>query len=230
MYCVKCGVKLSDTEKKCPLCNTAVYHPEVEQETAYPLYPKNKKPAAPLSPKALNGAIVILFMIPLLICFLSDLRSNGKLDWFGFVAGALAVAYIAFALPLWFSKPNPVVFTPCVFAAATLYVLYVDLATGGKWFLSFAFPVAGCLCAITCTVVTLLHYLKKGKLYIIGGAFVALGGFMLLFEFLLDITFGLSFAGWSFYPLGVLALFGGFLIYLAINTTACEIMERKLFF
>lgn len=38
-------------------------------------------------------------------------------------------------------------------------------------------------------VVTLMYYLRKGKLYIIGGAFVALGAFMLLIEFLMDVTF-----------------------------------------
>lgn len=30
MYCIKCGVKLADSEKKCPLCNTIVCHPEFE--------------------------------------------------------------------------------------------------------------------------------------------------------------------------------------------------------
>ncbi len=69
------------------------------------------------------------------------------------------------------------------------------------------------------------------RLYIIkGGVFMALGAFMLLIEFLLGLTFGLRFIGWSIYPLVVLFLFGGLLIYFAINNAAREIMERKLFF
>ena len=83
---------------------------------------------------------------------------------------------------------------------------------------------------ITCTVVTLLHYLRKGRLYIIGGAMMALGALILLVEFLMGETFQLPFIGWSVYPLCVLILFGGLLIYLAINSTAREIVERKLFF
>ena len=45
-----------------------------------------------------------------------------------------------------------------------------------------------------------------------------------------SVTFHFGFVGWSVYPLCVLLLFGGLLIYLAINSSACEIIERKLFF
>ncbi len=230
MYCIKCGVKLADTEKKCPLCNTVVCHPEFAQTAGRPLYPQNKIPKSNSGSKALNGAVIILFFIPLLVCFFADLTLDGRLEWFGYVAGALLAAYVAFALPMWFQKPNPVIFVPCSFAAAGLYLLYINLATNGNWFLGFALPVIGGMCLITCTVVTLLHYLRRGRLYILGGAFMALGALMLLMEFLMELTFGLQFIGWSIYPLVVLILFGGLLIYLAINSAAREIIERKLFF
>lgn len=230
MFCINCGVRLADTEKKCPLCNTVVYHPDLKQEVTHPLYPHNKVPKAKKKNKAFNGAIIIIFFIPMLVCFLSDLQTDGKLSWFGFVAGALIMGYIAFGLPLWFHKPNPVIFVPCDFLATTVYLLYINWVTGGNWFLKFGLPIMGGFCVITCAVVTLMYYLKKGKLYILGGAFIALGAFMLLIEFLMCLTFKLGFVGWSFYPLVVLVLFGGLLIYLAINRTAREIMERKLFF
>lgn len=72
MYCIKCGVKLADTEKKCPLCNTIVSHPEFTQTAERPLYPSNKIPKSNSGSKALNGAIIILFLIPLLVCFFAD--------------------------------------------------------------------------------------------------------------------------------------------------------------
>lgn len=97
--------------------------------------------------------------------------------------------------------------------------------------MSFAFPVTGGICLIITAVVTLLRYVKRGKLYIIGGAFIALGGFALLAEFLSNMTFQVSrFLGWSLYPLIALVLLGGLLIYLGISRTAREMMERKLFF
>ncbi|MBE6779814.1 MAG: hypothetical protein E7545_02425 [Ruminococcaceae bacterium] len=230
MYCIKCGVKLADTEKKCPLCNTVVYHPEISQPEVRPLYPQNKFPKIKPKSKVFNGAIIILFLIPMLVSLISDWQNDKTLNWFGFVAGGLVLGYLVFGLPNWFHKPNPVIFVPCSFAALIVYLLYINLVTNGDWFLSFAFPVAGALGLIVTAAVTLLYYLKKGRLYILGGTLIAVGGFILLVEFLLNITFKIAFIGWSIYPLIVFALLGGLLIYLAINTTAREIMERKLFF
>lgn len=230
MYCIECGVKLAEAEEKCPLCNTAVCHPDYAGGSGKPLYPSGKMPQRPSRSNGLNGAVIILFFIPLVVCFAADLQLDGQLEWFGYVAGALLLLYITFALPMWFYKPNPVIFVPCDFAAAALYLLYINNATGGIWFFSFALPVTGGLCLITCTVVTLLYYLRKGRLYIIGATAMALGAFMLLMEFLMGVTFRLPFIGWSVYPLCVLVLFGGLLIYLAINSSAREVLARKLFF
>jgi hypothetical protein len=155
---------------------------------------------------------------------------NGFLNWFGFAAGGILWVYIVFVLPLWFKKPNPVIFVPCDFAASALYLLYIDIAIGGGWFLSFAFPLIGALCLIISACVTLCYYIKRGHLYIWGGTFIAMGAYTLLIEFFLGIAFGIRFIGWSIYPLMVLTLLGGMLIYLAINRSAREMMERKLFF
>ena len=230
MYCIECGVKLGEAEKKCPLCDTAVCHPSYVNRSGKALYPSGKMPAKASRSKALNGAVIILFLIPLVVCAAADLQLDGCLEWSGYVTGALLLSYIVFALPMWFHKPNPVIFAPCDFAAAALYLLYINVATDGAWFLGFALPITGGLCLITCTVITLLYYLRKGRLYLVGGAIMALGAFMILVEYLLGITFRLPFVGWSVYPLCALVLIGGLLLYLAINRSAREIIQRKLFF
>ena len=231
MYCIKCGAKLESGEKICPLCNTKVYHPDITIDEEKRLYPENKMPENKNRSKALNGAIIIMFLIPIVVSFLADFRFDREIKWFGYVLGALIMGYTAIALPMWFEKPNPVIFTPCVFAEGILYLLYINFITKGNWFLSFAFPVAGGFCIIATTVVTLLYYLKKGRLYIWGGAFILTGGFILLMEFFMANTFkSINFFGWSLYPMSVLVLLGGLVLYLAINKSAREVMERKLFF
>lgn len=230
MYCVNCGVKLADTEKRCPLCDTVVYHPEVKQENRIPLYPPNKMPQQKSNAKGISGVVLMLFMLPMLVCFAADFQLDGSIEWFGYVAGALTLIYMTVAFPFWFQNPNPVIFVPCDFAVAVLYLLFINWATGGNWFLSFALPVTGGVAIICCAVVTLWRYLRKGKLYVLGGAFIALGALAVLLEFLMDLTFGLSMIWWSVYPLIALGLVGGLLIYLAANSAAREMMERKLFF
>lgn len=230
MYCINCGVKLADSEKQCPLCLTKVYHPEISQKDADPLYPPQRYPALQVSPAGTRVILSVLFLLPVLICLQCDLLLSGGISWSGYVSGALAVLYVAAVLPSWFRKHNPVIFVPCTFAAIGAYLLYINFATAGSWFLSFAFPVTGFVALVVTAVVTLLRYVRKGMLYIIGGAFIALGAFMPLMEFLLVVTFStVKFAWWSLYPLTALVLLGGTLIFLAICRPARETMERKLF-
>lgn len=229
MYCVNCGVKLADSEKKCPLCSTAPGSVPARREPAKPLYPPNRYPETSVNSGAVNGALLILFLIPLLVTFFVDLQADWCLDWFWYAAGALVLVYVLFALPRWFRSPNPVIFVPCDFAAAALYLLLIDLLAEGHWYLSFALPMTGSICLIVTTVVVLMRYLRKGRLYIFGGAFIAMGGVSLLMECLLSATFPIAFVGWSVYPLIVFVLLGGLLIFLAINRSARETMQRKFF-
>lgn len=230
MYCIHCGVKLADTEKCCPLCGTEVFHPEFIRENVSPLYPEDREPAPQVNSRAAQIVWTTMTLIALLTTLLIDLQINDRITWSGFVAGALLMCYVWLILPFWFRKPNPVIFVPCGFTATGLYLLYINLATGGSWFLSFAFPVTGYTGLVITAVVVLLRYLPRAGLYIIGGAGIALGIFMPLMEFLICITFVRPrFVGWSLYPFVALVLLGGMLIFLAIYRPARETMERKLF-
>lgn len=230
MYCANCGVKLADTEQTCPLCGTRAYHPDLTRTAGEELYPRQTKPIEVTGNLWTQGILTILWLAPMLIVWLCDRQLSGTVTWSGYVIGALLLIYIIAILPTWFKHPNPVIFVPCDFAAVALYLLYIDLATGGGWFLPFALPVTGGIALIVTATVTLLHYLRRGQLYIFGGAFVALGSFMLLVEYLLTATFNYTKgAGWSLYPLVVLSLLGGLLIFLGICRPARLAMERKFF-
>lgn len=230
MYCANCGVQLADTEKICPLCDTRA-HPDVVREEGQPLYPRNVTPAPRVSSRGLQIVLSALFLLPMLICLQCDLLVNGAVTWSGYVIGALVCAYVMLVLPVWFRKPKPVIFVPCSFVAIGGYLLYIDLATAGGWFLGFALPVTGFLCLVSTAVVTLVWYVRRGYLYIFGGAFAAMGAFMPLMGFLLNVIFRhtAKFALWSLYPMTALLVVGGTLIFLAICRPARETMERKFF-
>ncbi len=230
MYCINCGVKLADTEKQCPLCGTVPFHPDIDRPKAEALYPTDRYPVNQQMSK--EGALVIvstMFLIPLLITLLCDMSINNSITWSGYVIGALLLGYIIFVLPFWFEKRNPVIFVPCDFAAVGLYLFYINFAVGGSWFLTFALPVVGFLALLVTAVITLMRYVPRGSLYIIGGALILLGAFMPLMECLIAWTFTHTFVWWSFYPLIVLVLLGAMLIFLAVCRPARETMERKFF-
>ena len=230
MYCIKCGVELAEGERICPLCGTAVVHPDFLKEEGVPLYPPHRYPTPLENPKTAQIILTTTVLMALLITLVTDIQLSGGITWSGYVAGALIIGYIVLVLPLWFRKPNPVIFIPSSFAAVVVYLLYINHVTDGDWFLSLAFPVTGYVGLVITAVAALLKYLKKGALYVLGGAGIALGILMPLIEWLICVTFpGITFMGWSVYPLIVLALLGGMLIFLGIHNPSREIMQRKFF-
>lgn len=229
MYCVNCGVKLADSEEFCPLCGTKALRPEGQPLQPQRLYPR-KSTAPSVNSYGVCIILTAMFLLAMAISFQCDMLINGGVTWSGYVIGGVLVMYVAAILPCWFRKPNPVVFVPCTFAAIGLYLLYIDFATNGSWFFSFALPLTGFLCLLVTTVVVLLRYVPRSILYTLGGSAIALGCFMPVMELLLTITFRpIHFVGWSWIPLTGLALLGGTLIFLAIFRPAREVAERKLF-
>jgi hypothetical protein len=232
MYCVKCGVELADSEKRCPLCQTEVVCPDgVERKLEPSPYPPYKgKVTEGISRTGLMFVVTFFFIIPILICLICDISLNGGMTWSGYAVGGMLVLYLCAGLPLWFAKPNPVIFTPVGFLTVGLYLLYINIATGGDWFLSFAFPITGVTAVIITTVVTLTRYVRGGRLYIFGGATIALGFLSVLIELMLAVTFGTTYFRWSIYPFIGLFLIGIMLIIIAICRPLRESLKRRLFF
>ena len=159
-----------------------------------------------------------------------DWRIGNGIVWSGYVVGGLVVLYVAVVLPLWFKRPNPAIFVPIDFIVIGLYLFYINFATHGHWFLTFALPVTGAAMVLVTTMVVLLRYVPGGALYICGGALLGSGGFAVLLEWLLNVTFHLhdTFL-WSFYPLAVCTVLGAMLLVIAICKPLRRSLHRKFF-
>ena len=230
MYCVKCGVELADGESKCPLCGTPVYHPDIPVTDAKPPYRSYVRPPMRVNHRGVMFLVTMVYVMLILQLIICDFSISGGFVWSLYADGGLVLSYIVFLLPLWFRRPNPVIFVPCDFAAVALYLLFIDLMTGGNWFLSFAFPVVGIAGIIVTAVVALVRYVRRGYFFIFGGAVIACGGYLVLLEFFLNITFKLrgTFI-WSIYPLIGCFLMGMALIVIGISKPLRESLSKKFF-
>lgn len=230
-YCIQCGVELADSEPKCPLCGTTVYHPDIKRQPGKKPYPSH--PAVheeTINRSGVLFVVTVVFLIVITLTLLSDFSINGRILWAGYPVGALLFLYIAAVLPLWFSRPNPVIFVPADFAAAALYLLYINLVTRGDWFLSFVFPVVGGCALIAETAIAILRYVRRGHLYVFGGAFIVSGFFTVLIEYLINVTFHVrKTLVWSFYPFVACVLIGLALIVIAICRPLRESLHKKFF-
>lgn len=215
MYCVKCGVELADSESKCPLCHTPVYYPGYTPKEEEKPYPRFEKPET-VNPRGIYFILSFAFVIAAIISFVADLNMGNGITWSGYVIGGILLFYTLFILPAWFKKYNPAIFIPVDFAAIGLYLFYINLATGGRWFNTFALPITGIVTLIVSSITILSYYLKRGYLYIFGGALIGAGAFCPAIETLSIITFDQPPMMWSIYPLIALFLIGMMLIVIAI--------------
>ena len=229
MYCVKCGIELTDGQTVCPICTTRVYHPDIPNNEK-PTYPKKDFQSEAINRKGILFVITVLFLLPLLLPMLFEITVADTVNWSGYVTGATLLSYLFFILPAWFKRSHPIIFVPCDLAASALFVLYINYATDGSWFLTFALPLIGTLTAILSAMTTLLVKLRRGRLYVIGAGLIAIGAWTLLIEWLLHITFSVSHTVyWSLFSMISLFILGMMLIVIAIVKPWKESL-RKFFF
>lgn len=234
MFCAKCGVQLADSEKKCPLCGTEAYHPDIPRTPAPSPYPMNSALPTAVNPKGLLFLITIFLAIPIPITVLLDLQLHSAITWSAYATGGILLGYILFILPFWFKKRNPVIFLPIDFVSAGLYLLYISITTNGGWFLSFAFPVLGMVTLLVCSNITLFRYLRRGHLYVVGGTWLGLSVFFILLEFFINLTFHKDFPSpwklvWSYYPSVSCVLIGAALTVIAICRPWRESLRKRFF-
>ena len=229
MYCVKCGVRLQEGVKACPLCGTPMWCPEAGEREPSAAY-SNRYPVISRQ-KRLTGmaSLTVVLLAAMVACLSIALNTTGHMGWsFYVIVGTLAF-YLIFLLPFWFQKPHPMIFVPAAFLSACLLQLSVCLYTGGRWFWTFAFPLTGILAILTIGAIALYRYVKRGTIFITGGLLLAIGGACLLAEFFEHLTFDMPLFTWSIYAAAVFGLFGGFLLLAGIIRPLREQLERIFF-
>ena len=230
MFCAKCGVELANSEKSCPLCGTRAYHPDIVRENGEPPFPENNLPKEEFNRAGILFIITMLYAIPFILAPICDFSITGEVSWSAYVSLSVLLAYVILILPAWFRKWHPIIFVPVDCDCVGLFVWYISFATGGNWFFSFAFPVILMISVLLCTVVILSVTLRRGYLYIFGGAFLGLSAVMPLTEFFIHITFQLrDHLVWSVYPMTVFFLIGAMLITIAICRPLRESLHKKFF-
>ncbi len=227
MYCVKCGVKLPDGAKACPLCNTPVlYFEDANPEPSY----SDRYPAERRHGKYVLLALITALMLAAgLVCLILCLRTFGAATWSGYVLLGLALAWIVLILPLWFRRWHPFIFLSVDIAAICGFLVYVCGVSGGHWFLPFAFPVTLLLGALLLAAVALFRRVRRGRLRLTAALIIAAGLCCMLIELFEHITFGTKMFLWSLYCVSAFGALGLFLLIASLIPPLKAFLERKFF-
>ncbi|HPW53005.1 MAG TPA: DUF6320 domain-containing protein [Erysipelotrichaceae bacterium] len=229
MYCVKCGVKLSDDLTVCPLCQTKVYYNEEQiKANKEKKYPENM-PIKNNANKSLASILTMLSMLAITIVLILCYQLYDEIRWGGYAIFSIAVFYCVLVLPLWFKKFNPIVSAVINHTVISLFLLYINLKTDGNWFLSFALPLNIIICINVVLSIILIKYVSKGGYFIAGGIIILIGLSSMLIEFFQHLTFNTRMFIWSGYVISCCAIFGLFLILAGIIKPLKNYLDQKFF-
>lgn len=231
-YCVKCGVKLEDSEKECPLCRTVVYHPDIQPpDNVVPPYPEehtillremNKKY------KILISTIIIF--IPTLLTLICDYKINSELIWSDIVVSSVCFLYCLIFIPLIFPKKDVLLYLGIDYSALFLFEWYLSYTINGKWFFPFALPLTCSIALITISAILIKRFTKASYLFVFAIIFILTGTDCVLIEFLINKTFfkQIHFL-WSYYPCITFIAVGAILLLLNRNKKVKDQITKKFF-
>ncbi|MBO5164322.1 MAG: hypothetical protein J6B75_07765 [Ruminococcus sp.] len=231
-YCVKCGVKLEDSEKKCPLCQTVVYHPDlppaVNAKTPFP-----KEHLAEVKKMSMRFGLMTATLIILLLCVLTlicDYSINSKIVWSDIAVSSVGLAYCVIFIPLIFPRKKALTYLTVDFLALLLFQWYIEHTTDGAWFFGFALPATCSAMLIIYTAMLIKKFTKASGFLIAAVIFILSGLNCILIEFLINKTFmdKVKFV-WSYYPLITFIVIGVIMFLCDRNKRLKEKLKKKFF-
>ena len=230
MYCVYCGVKLQPGAAECPLCRTPVMMPEKPETEERKLYSDR------LPEKEHRSAVLAVWLLTTVLagaalaCLIFCLHKYREASWAGYVLMGVGLCWVWLLLPLLFTRYRPMIFLPIDFACLAGFLLYICVKNGGKWFLSFAFPVTGLTAVLTLTGVAIFRYIRQGRLRLLGLYLILIGAGFMLIEFFAHITFGSRMFEWSLYCVCAFGALGLFLFVATLIPRLHATLKKTFFF
>ena len=166
-YCVNCGVKLEESLVKCPLCNTPVYHPDMnpEKKVKSP-YPEERGTVEKVRRTDIAILLIVLLGSTALGCGILNAFVYTKSLWSLYVITACAVILL-FCLPVLLYRKLPVVIMTMIDGGALLLYVYMvaEVNHGIDWFRGIAVPVIWLGTVLAAIFIYLKQHVSKSILF-----------------------------------------------------------------
>jgi hypothetical protein len=144
-YCVKCGVELDDSAKKCPLCDTSVYMPNADVSAKDAPAPFSQKKVIPKDAKKEFAAsvITVLLAIPMIVCGIVNLFYRKDGFWSAYVITSVLLFWIIVILPFYLRKIRPYLmwFIDTAAVLAYVYIFFPLRNENDDYYLTVALPI-----------------------------------------------------------------------------------------
>lgn len=188
-YCVNCGVELSATAERCPLCDTEVMlPPHLRKPDSGAALPLQRDVVPNTFDKTLWIQVVTaLMVIPALLSVVINAAFGDGLTWSPYVLASLAAVWVWCVSPFLYRR-NVVPLWIAIDEAALLGLLYVvnALPPDSNWFVPLAVPITLSLALLTLLIVTLARRRFLRELHIVAATLIAVSVLCIVVEGAVD--------------------------------------------
>jgi hypothetical protein len=189
-YCVNCGVELTNTAKRCPLCGVEVVLPAALRgpDTTSGLPQQQDLAVSTFDRNLWIQVVSVLMFIPALVSLVIDGVFGEGFTWSLYVAASLGTVWVWCVSPFLYRR-NIVPLWISTDAVAMLGLLYVidAISHTGAWFLSLAAPITLSSSVLTLLIVELARRKVLRELHIVAAVLIALGAFCIVVEGAVDL-------------------------------------------
>ncbi len=235
-YCVECGVKLADSEKICPLCNTVVINPnQAGESSAERPYPSAvERQIQGLNRRELAWIVFMFLLLPVGATVVIDLLTGNQpfhLTWSIIVLGAGMLLGVCTLMPIVFPKLNTYLHIVVDFAAVAGFLAVIAFQLDNwKWCTHLGIPIVGATCLLACAFAAIIRAKNLRPLTKAALLCVCVGIFILGLELIIDISQGfLSPIRWSIYAIVPLLFLALLLFYISRKPRLMDELKRRLF-
>lgn len=228
-YCVNCGVKLKNSEKKCPLCNTKVINPNKMNIEYEPVYSNKIENFKRINYKYLSKIVILILMFTSFLILLLDYVSSKTITWSLYVVASILYlgTHLSFAV-----IKNIYISLIIHLISTELFMLFIAYMTNGMhWYLYLVLPFIF-IVWIYIMLVTYLIKRKKGdflKKLSLGLLFSGLT--VIAVEACIDLfRFNFINYNWSFYAALPITIISTIIFILSYNKRIVDEMRQRMFF
>jgi hypothetical protein len=227
MYCYKCGVKLSDSLIKCPLCHSKLpYHKLGNEKLAYSTNIEEIKKHIDFRYIARLILLVLCFLG--IITFLCNFIINGQVTWSIYVLSS--IVYLASQVSFFYFKNKLVAAIINLFGLEYLLFTIAYMTNGLNWYLYLVMPN---IFIVWLLIVLCIYFFSKKKRRLTRGTAVILlllSIILVVTEVLIDLyKYQVINLKWSLYASLPILIVSLIIFVISFNRRLIEEIKRRIF-
>lgn len=227
-YCVNCGVKLKQSERVCPLCNTKVINPCNLKDDFIPAYSQTVEKNKIINKIYLCKLITAILLFSILITVLCDIVFSGTITWSIYVIVSLVFLNSKLSFILIKNKFIPLLVD--LITTETLIYVVAYLNNGLHWYYYLVCPFIFIIWFYIVLCAFVLSKKKYNLLRRFSVAFTFISVILLIIEACIDMfKYEKIVFNWSIYGVLPITIIGLTLFIISYNRKLIDEIKQRIF-